>query len=226
MKKTVLTLIALLLVLSLVGCAPSNSANSAGENAVPHILTKEEVKELVFTHANIKPGDASALEVELDEEDGAIFYDLEFDHADKEYDYRVDALSEKILYNKAEPKETVQQTAEPQLTETQPVATTPADTKPADTKPAEETPAETEPATTKPTTTTTKKKIGVTAAKNAAFKHAGVKASAAWDVEVDLDKENGKLVYEVSFEAGAYDYDYDIDAYTGKVIRHEKERND
>ena len=38
--------------------------------------------------------------------------------------------------------------------------------------------------------------------------------------------ENGKLVYEVSFNAGGYDYDYDIDAYTGKVIRSEKERDD
>ena len=63
-------------------------------------------------------------------------------------------------------------------------------------------------------------------AKNAAFKHAKVKASDAWDVEVDLDTENGKLVYEVSFSAGGYEYDYDIDAYSGKVLRSEKERDD
>ena len=89
----------------------------------------------------------------------------------------------------------------------------------------EEKPAETKPTETKPATTT-KKKIGVSAAKKAAFKHANVKSSDAWDVEVDLDTENGKLVYEVSFDAGGFDYDYDIDAYTGKVIRSEKEKDD
>ena len=66
----------------------------------------------------------------------------------------------------------------------------------------------------------------MTKAKNAAFKHANVKASQAWDVEVDLDTENGNLVYEVSFDAGGYEYDYDIDAYTGKIIHSEKEKND
>lgn len=208
MKKSIFAIIALLLALSLVGCAPSAPASSAGENQVPHVLTKEEVKDIVFTHANVKSADVTELELELDEEDGTVYYDLEFDHEEKEYDYRVDALTGKILYNKAEPKETVQ--AEPQPTETQAVEEKPAETKPTETKPA----------------TTTKKKIGVSAAKKAAFKHANVKSSDAWDVEVDLDTENGKLVYEVSFDAGGFDYDYDIDAYTGKVIRSEKEKDD
>ena len=225
MKKKLPVILAILLVLFLAACAPSTPANSAGENAAPHILTKEEVKEIVFTHANVKAADVVDLEVELDEEDGTVYYDLEFDHTDKEYDYRVDALSGKILYNKAEPRETVPQTTEPQPTETKPVEEKPAETKPVEEKPADTKPADTKPADTKPTTSS-KKKIGVAAAKNAAFKHAGVKSSEAWDVEVDLDTENGKLVYEVSFDAGGYEYDYDIDAYSGKVIRSEKERDD
>ena len=211
MNKKFTVVLALLLVLSLAGCATSAPASSNNENTALHFLTKEEVQEIVFTHANVKPADVAALEVELDEEDGAIFYDLEFDHKNDEHDYRVDALSGKILYNKSEPKETVQQ---------------PVETPPAESQLAEQKPAETTPEETKPQTSTTKKKIGVTAAKNAAFKHANVKSSDAWDVEVDLDTENGKLVYEVSFDAGGYDYDYDIDAYTGKVIRSEKERDD
>jgi uncharacterized membrane protein YkoI len=204
--------------LTLVGCASGTPAITPTEAATPHILTKEEVQQIVFNHAKVTAADVLELEVDLDEEDGAIFYDVEFDDKNNEYDYRVDALSGKILYDKAEPKETVP-------TETQPTETQPPETQPADTKPAEEKPAETKPAETKPATTT-KKKIGVTKAKNAAFKHANVKASDAWDVEVDLDTENGKLVYEVSFNAGGYDYDYDIDAYSGKVLRYEKELDD
>lgn len=213
MKRKLPVIIAILLVLFLAGCASGNPASGNVENTAPHFLTKDEAKEIVFAHAKVKEADVLDLEIELDEEDGAIYYDLEFDHAENEYDYRVDALSGKILYDKAEPKETVPVDAKP-------AETAPTEAQPAETKPAEEKPAETKPATT------TKKKIGVAKAKNAAFKHANVKASDAWDVEVDLDTENGKLVYEVSFSAGGYDYDYDIDAYSGKVLRSEKELDD
>lgn len=212
MKQKIPVIIAIILVLALAGCASGNlagnhMASTPTENNTLRLLTKAEVEELVFTHANVPSADVVDLEIDLDEEDGTVYYDLEFDYGTNEYDYRVDALSGKILYNKSEPKETDVQTVASQPTETQPAETQPAETK-------------------TNTTTSTKKKIGVTKAKNAAFNHAGVKASDAWDVEVDLDTENGKLVYEVSFDAGGYEYDYDIDAYTGKVIRHEKERND
>lgn len=208
MKRKLPVIIAILLVLSLAGCAVGKPA-SGKEDTATHILTKEEAKTLVFAHAKAEEAKVTDLDVDLDEEDGIIFYDLEFDYQDAEYDYRVDARSGKILYNKSEPKETV----------SQPVNTPPAEQKPVESNPDEEKPAETKPATT------TKKKIGVTAAKNAAFKHANVKASDAWDVEVDLDTENGKLVYEVSFDFGGYEYDYDIDAYSGKVLRSEKEKD-
>lgn len=209
MKRKLPVIIAILLVLTLAGCAVSKPA-SVNDDTATHILTKEEVKALVFSHAKVEEAKVTDLEVDLDEDDGSIFYDLEFEYQDTEYDYRADALSGKILYNKAEPKETASQQ----------VDTPPAETGSAETKPAEEKPEATKPATT------TKKKIGVAAAKSAAFKHAKVKASDAWDVEVDLDTENGKLVYEVSFDAVGYEYDYDIDAYTGKVLRNEKEKAD
>ena len=210
MQKFLSVLLSLVLVLALAGCASGDPAKDATVPSAPHVLTKEEIKQIVFIHANVTAANVTDLEIELDEEDGTVYYDLEFDYDQKEYDYRVDALSGKILYNKDEPKETL-----PAPTETQPDPTKPAEEKPVDTQPADPKPS-----------TTGKKKIGVTAAKNAAFKHAGVKASEAWDVEVDLDTENGKLVYEVSFDAGGYEYDYDIDAYTGKVLRSEKERDD
>ncbi len=220
MKRKLPVIIAILLVLTLAGCAVSNPA-SVNDDTATHILTKEEVKTLTFSHAKVEEAKVTDLEVDLDEDDGIIFYDLEFEYQDTEYDYRVDALSGKILYNKAEPKETASQQVDTPPAETGHAETKPAEEKPEATKPAEEKPKE-----TKPATTTTKKKIGVAAAKSAAFKHANVKASDAWDVEVDLDTENGKLVYEVSFDAVGYEYDYDIDAYTGKVLRNEKEKSD
>lgn len=88
--------------------------------------------------------------------------------------------------------------------------------------------AQTKPAETKPatTTTTTKSKKTVAQVKKIALEHAGVKESAARDLEVELDKEGTKVYYEVTFESGGYDYEYDIDAYTGKILHREKERDD
>ena len=98
-------------------------------------------------------------------------------------------------------------------------------TQPTETKAAETKPAQTQPAETKPTQTTQTKKT-LAQAKKIALDHAGVKQADARDLEAELDWENGKEIYEVSFEAGGYDYDYEIDAYSGKILRSEKERDD
>lgn len=57
----------------------------------------------------------------------------------------------------------------------------------------------------------------------AALTHAGVAADAIRDCECELDREDGKTVYEISFEADNVEYDYDIDAQTGAVISWEKD---
>ena len=43
------------------------------------------------------------------------------------------------------------------------------------------------------------------------------------NLQCELDRENGIMVYEVEFESGLYDYEYDIDAATGKVLKSKKE---
>ena len=58
------------------------------------------------------------------------------------------------------------------------------------------------------------------AAKNAAFRHAGVSASDATRVKVERDRDNGVLLYEVEFRVGNYEYEYEISAATGEVLGH------
>lgn len=79
---------------------------------------------------------------------------------------------------------------------------------------------------TEAATTETTDLIGKERAKQIALDHAGVKASNARAVECELDRDNGKTVYEVDFVSGGYEYSYEINANNGKVISHEKERND
>lgn len=68
---------------------------------------------------------------------------------------------------------------------------------------------------------------GITAkdAKDAALSHAGLSESQISDVEIDLDRDNGKLIYEVDFNSGNIEYDYDIDAETGEVISADKSKD-
>lgn len=68
---------------------------------------------------------------------------------------------------------------------------------------------------------------GITAsdATEAALKHAGLDKSQVSDIDVDLDRDNGKLIYEVDFNSGNTEYDYDIDAETGEVISADKSKD-
>ena len=68
--------------------------------------------------------------------------------------------------------------------------------------------------------------IGYTKAKSIALNHAGVSESKAYDMDIELDEEDGKLVYEVEFKSGGMEYDYEIDAATGTILQQEAERDD
>jgi uncharacterized membrane protein YkoI len=72
-------------------------------------------------------------------------------------------------------------------------------------------------------TAKSQKYIGKKAAIDAALAHAGLERSAIRDLSCELERENGVMIYEVEFESGSYDYEYDIDAVTGKVLRSKKE---
>lgn len=69
-------------------------------------------------------------------------------------------------------------------------------------------------------------KISKAEAKAAALKHAGVAEANANFIKVELDRDDGIIKYEVDFKAGGYEYDYEINAENGNVIKHEKEYDD
>ncbi len=71
-------------------------------------------------------------------------------------------------------------------------------------------------------TSSAKGYIGVEAAKAAAYAHAGVSEADVLFVETDFDSEHGVMVYEVEFYAGNVEYEYDINALTGEVVKYEQ----
>ena len=68
--------------------------------------------------------------------------------------------------------------------------------------------------------------IGYAKAKSVALNHAGVSENKAYDMEIDLDDEDGILVYEVEFKFGGMEYSYEINAATGAILKHEAELDD
>ena len=68
--------------------------------------------------------------------------------------------------------------------------------------------------------------IGYAKAKSVALNHAGVSENKAYDMEIELDDEDGTLVYEVEFKSGNMEYSYEINAASGAILKHEAELDD
>ncbi len=68
--------------------------------------------------------------------------------------------------------------------------------------------------------------IGRDKAMEIALSHVGLSSTDVRALEVELDAENGKLVYEVEFKSGANEYDYEIDAKSGEIIKNHVEIDD
>ena len=68
-------------------------------------------------------------------------------------------------------------------------------------------------------------KITAQEARAAALRHAGLSEDKVTDVDVDLDRDNGRLIYEIDFNSGGIEYDYDVDAATGEIISADRDRD-
>ena len=69
-------------------------------------------------------------------------------------------------------------------------------------------------------------KITADEALDIALKDAGVGKNQIRELENNLDRENGILVYDIEFKSGNTEYSYDINAQTGEIIDREKDLND
>ncbi len=65
--------------------------------------------------------------------------------------------------------------------------------------------------------------IGAEKAKQIALNHAGLAESQVYALKTDMDWDNGRKEYEVEFKAGGMEYDYEIDAANGTILKADKE---
>lgn len=67
--------------------------------------------------------------------------------------------------------------------------------------------------------------IGQDAALSIALTHAGLTSDQIYELEVELDSEDGTMVYEIEFEAAGEEYEYDINAHSGQVVKYKVPRS-
>lgn len=65
--------------------------------------------------------------------------------------------------------------------------------------------------------------IGTARAKEIALGHAGAPESEVRGLEIEFDCDDGRMVYEVEFDWSGAEYDYDIDALDGTLLKSHKE---
>lgn len=68
--------------------------------------------------------------------------------------------------------------------------------------------------------------IGTDKAKTLALKHAGLGEKSVSYKEAKLDRDDGRYVYEIEFVYEGMEYEYEVDALTGKILKSQKEKAD
>lgn len=199
------------------------NVSSLGTASDKAYLGEEKAKEAALSHANVSADKITHYEIELDYENGLMVYEIEFNCEGFEYDYDIDAVTGAVLKNR---KEQDKDYIPPQNSNTPNSTDTTSSTN--NTGSTDNTNSSSNSgsnsSTTQPGSSTSY--ISENQAKDAALSHAGVTADNITGFQCKLDHDDGIMVYEIEFRCGAYEYDYDIHASTGAVLKHEKDHDD
>ena len=141
--------------------------------------------------------DSVTAEVDPELDESPAHYEVELQTAWGEFEYLVDAYTGKVLSGQKDLLAAVSASNET-----------------------------TKPSGQKPAPSGTVQDIGYAKAKSIALNHAGVSENQAYDMDIELDDEDGKLVYEIEFKSGGMEYSYEINAATGAILKHEAEIDD
>lgn len=149
--------------------------------------------------------DSVTAEVDPELDEYLAYYEVELHTAWGEFEYLVDAYTGKVLSGQKDLLTTVSARNDA-VKPSQPVS-----------PPAQ---------SSQPVQPSGSADIGHAKAKSIALNHAGVSESKAYDMDIELDDEDGILIYEVEFKSGGMEYSYEINAATGAILKHETELDD
>ena len=182
----------------------------AGAPAMP--IGMDAARSAAEEYAGTTAMDSVTAEVDPELDESPAHYEVELQTARGEFKYLVDAYTGKVLSGQKDLLAAVSASNET--------------TKPSGQKPASASNETTKPSGQKPAPSGTVQDIGYAKAKSIALNHAGLRENQAYDMDIELDDEDGTLIYEVEFKSGNMEYDYEIDAASGAILKHETELDD
>lgn len=178
------------------------SSGNTNSGSTTTFIGESAATTAALSHAKVDQSAAQSLTVKLDEDDGVTYYEIEFCSAGVEYDYEINATTGDVV--KFE-QDTCDHYAH---------------------RSASNSSTNQNQSQNQNQGTSTGSYIGYDAALQAACQHAGVDASQVSRLENELDHDDGVARYEISFHVGNMEYEYEINATTGQVLKYESERDD
>ena len=182
----------------------------AGAPAMP--IGMDAARSAAEEYAGTTAMDSVTAEVDPELDESPAHYEVELQTARGEFKYLVDAYTGKVLSGQKDLLAAVSASNET--------------TKPSAQKPTSASNETTKPSDQKPAPSGTVQDIGYAKAKSIALNHAGLRENQAYDMDIELDDEDGTLIYEVEFKSGNMEYDYEIDAASGAILKYETELDD
>ena len=219
----------LVFAIGLTGCEKSGYADNSAVNTIASnaesVISIDNAQSAAITHAGVENADFN--KVELNTENGQKTYEVDFKSGEYKYDYVVDAISGNVLSFTKEKAATSSknETADQNPDKTESVKQEVVQTEPQQQESVSQ-PAANQSVTSKQTTAANSTELTQSKAKSKALKHAGVKSADANFIKVQRDYDDGRKIYEVDFRAKGYEYDYEIDAVSGEILKYDKERDE
>ena len=213
----------------------TQAVTQTGTASTKAYITAEEAKNAALAHAGIAESSVAQLEIEFDSEDGLMVYEVEFYAGGTEYDYDINArtgTAAALTHAGVSEADTIylrcwveHDDGRAECYEVEFLAGTTEYQYEIDLYTGAVLKSERE-SHSVPASGSSGPHIGEAAAKSAALTHAGVSESDASRIQVELDRDDGRTLYEVEFHVGRTEYSYEIDASSGAIVKAEQELDD
>lgn len=204
------------------------NVDSIGSASDKNYIGVQKAQEAALSHAGISADDAVALHTEMDYEDGIMIYEVEFYYDVYEYDYEIDAKSGAVLKSE---KDFDDDAVRPENGNNGTSTDIPSNNNTSADNGNSGNSTNTGSGTSSGSTVSGNSSVNASyisaeKAKQTALSHAGVSESDIREYDIEMDREDGIVVYEIDFKSGNFEFDYEINAETGSIIKYEKEFDD
>lgn len=187
----------------------TSSSNTGSNTNTTSFIGESAATTAALSHAKVDQSAAQSLTVKLDEDDGVAYYDIEFCCNGVEYDYEINATSGDVAKFEQDTCDHYAHRTASGNTNNSGNANTSNNS-----------------GNQNQSSNSSGTYIGYDAALQKACAHAGVDASQISRLENELDKDDGVVCYEISFHCNGMEYEYEINATSGAVVKFESERDD